>query len=83
MKIVIPAFATARAIRPHSVNVSAGTDAFEVNQYRPFTTLWWAVTGKMVGGTVVNRQPISREDALIAHTRKNAYFFFRENDQPP
>ncbi len=41
---------------------------------------WWAVTGKMVGGQVVNRQPISREDALIAHTRKNAYFFFREND---
>ena len=52
----------------------------EVNQYRSFTTLWWAVTGKMVGGTVVNRQPISREDALIAHTRKNAYFCFREND---
>ena len=57
-----------------------GTDAFEVNQYRPFTTLCWAVTGKMVGGTVVMTHPISREDALIAHTRNNAYFFFREND---
>jgi predicted amidohydrolase YtcJ len=34
----------------------------------------------MVGGKVVNHQPIGREDALIAHTRKNAYFFFREND---
>ena len=33
----------------------------------------------MVGGKTVLRQPISREDALIAHTRKNAYFVFQEN----
>ena len=26
------------------------------------------------------KYPISREDALIAHTRNNAYFVFREND---
>jgi hypothetical protein len=57
-----------------------GTDALEVNQFRPFTTLYWAVTGKMVGGKVVNKYPISREDALIAHTRSNAYMVFREND---
>jgi predicted amidohydrolase YtcJ len=57
-----------------------GTDAFEVNQYRPFQTLYWAVTGKMVGGTIVNTQTVSREAALIAHTRSNAYLFFREND---
>jgi predicted amidohydrolase YtcJ len=47
---------------------------------RPFQTLYWAVTGKMVGGTVVNTHTISREAALIAHTRNNAYLFFREND---
>ena len=57
-----------------------GTDAFEVNQFRPFQALYWAVTGKMVGGTVVNTHTISREAALIAHTRSNAYLFFREND---
>jgi hypothetical protein len=57
-----------------------GTDAFEVNQYRPFTTLWWAVTGKMVGGTTVLRQTISREDALIAYTRQNAFLVFQENN---
>src|SRR5712691_4633141 len=56
------------------------TDTTEVNQYRPFTTLWFAVTGKMVGGAVVNRQTISREQALIAHTRSNAFFVLREND---
>jgi hypothetical protein len=57
-----------------------GTDALEVNQFRPFTTLYWAVTGKMVGGKLVNKYPISREDALIAHTRSNAYLISREND---
>ena len=57
-----------------------GSDTFEVNQYRPFTTLWWAVTGKMVGGTPVLSQTISREDALIAHTRENAYLVFQENN---
>ncbi len=57
-----------------------GTDAFEVNQYRPFQMLYFAVTGKMVGGTVVNTHTVSREAALIAHTRSNAYLFFREND---
>jgi predicted amidohydrolase YtcJ len=69
-----------KAIQDSGIQWGFGTDAFEVNQYRPFMTLYWAVTGKMVGGTVVNKQPIGREEALIAHTRKNAYFFFREND---
>jgi predicted amidohydrolase YtcJ len=34
----------------------------------------------MVGGAKVLRQTISREDALIAHTRRNAYFVFQENN---
>jgi predicted amidohydrolase YtcJ len=57
-----------------------GSDGSRANQIMPFTTLWWAVTGKMVGGTKVLRQTISREDALIAHTRKNAYLVFQENN---
>ena len=48
------------------------TDTNEVNQYNPFYTLWFAVTGKMVGGKVVNHQTITREEALIAHTRSNS-----------
>lgn len=67
-------------IQDSGVMWGLGTDAFEVNQYRPFQTLYWAVTGKMVGGTVVNTHTVSREAALIAHTRSNAYLFFREND---
>jgi predicted amidohydrolase YtcJ len=57
-----------------------GSDGSRANQIQPFTTLWWAVTGKMVGGTRVLRQTISREDALIAHTRRNAYFVFQESN---
>jgi len=69
-----------REIQDSGIMWGLGTDAFEVNQYRPFQTLYWAVTGKMVGGTVVNTHTISREAALIAHTRSNAYLLFREND---
>jgi predicted amidohydrolase YtcJ len=57
-----------------------GTDGTAANQTLPFTTLYFAVTGKMAGGMKVIRQPVSREDALIAHTRKNAYFVFQENN---
>jgi len=69
-----------REIQDSGIMWGLGTDAFEVNQYRPFQTLYWAVTGKMVGGTVVNTHTVSREAALIAHTRNNAYIFSREND---
>jgi predicted amidohydrolase YtcJ len=57
-----------------------GTDGSAANQYLPFTTLYFAVTGKMAGGAKVLRQTISREDALIAYTRKNANFVFQENN---
>jgi len=57
-----------------------GTDGSAANQYLPFTTLYFAVTGKMAGGAKVIRQTISREDALIAHTRKNACFVFQEDN---
>jgi predicted amidohydrolase YtcJ len=69
-----------KTVQDSGLKWGLGTDAFEVNQYRPFTTLGFAVTGKMVGGDLVNKQTISREDALIAHTRSNAYFLFQENN---
>jgi predicted amidohydrolase YtcJ len=69
-----------KTVQESGLKWGLGTDAFEVNQYRPFTTLGFAVTGKMVGGDLVNKQTISREDALIAHTRSNAYFLFQENN---
>ncbi len=69
-----------RTIQNSGIVWGLGTDGTAANQYLPFTTLAFAVTGKMVGGTKVNRQTISREDALIAHTRKNAFLVFEENN---
>jgi predicted amidohydrolase YtcJ len=69
-----------KEIQDSGIAWGLGTDAYEVNQYRPFQTLHWAVTGKMVGGTVVNTHTVTREQALIAHTRSNAFQFFREYD---
>ncbi len=57
-----------------------GSDATAVTTSNPFYTLWFAVTGRMIGGRKVNRQSVSREQALIAHTRSNAHFVFQEND---
>jgi len=57
-----------------------GSDATAANQYLPFTTLYFAVTGKMAGGLKVIRQTVCREDALIAHTRNNAFFVFQEDN---
>jgi hypothetical protein len=69
-----------RTIQNSGIVWGLGTDGTAANQTLPFTTLAFAVTGKMAGGAVVNRQSISREDALIAHTRKNAYFVFQEDN---
>ena len=57
-----------------------GTDATIVAHYQPFITLGWAVTGQNVSGTTVLDQTVSREEALIAHTRSNAHILFKEND---
>ena len=73
-------FPPLKYIQDSGISWGFGTDAFEVNQYRPFTTIQWAVTGQMVGGLQVLRTPVTREQALIAHTRSNAFLFFREND---
>ena len=69
-----------RTLQESGIGWGLGTDGTAANQTLPFTTLEFAVTGKMVGGAKVNRQTISREDALIAHTRKNGYLVFQENN---
>jgi predicted amidohydrolase YtcJ len=68
------------AIQASGIHWGFGSDGSAANQYLPFTALSFAVTGKMAGGRKVIRQTISREDALVAYTRKNAYFVFHEND---
>jgi predicted amidohydrolase YtcJ len=67
-------------IQQSGITWGLGSDGTAANQYLPLTALHFAVTGKMAGGLKVMRQPIAREDALIAYTRKNAYFVFQEDN---
>ncbi|MGB9320645.1 MAG: amidohydrolase family protein, partial [Pseudolabrys sp.] len=69
-----------RMIQDSGVPWGLGSDATAVTPSNPFYTLWWAVTGKMIGGKQVLKQTISREEALIAHTRANAPFLFQEGN---
>jgi predicted amidohydrolase YtcJ len=69
-----------RTIQNSGIQWGFGTDGTAANQTLPFTELYFAVTGKMVGGAKVLRQTIGREDALIAYTRKNSYLLFQEDN---
>lgn len=67
-----------RTVAESGIPWGLGSDSNGAAPSNPFYTLWWAVTGKMLNGKPALRQTISREDALVAHTRSNAYFAFRE-----
>lgn len=70
-----------RSIQESGIPWGLGTDATIVAHYQPFITLGWIVSGRSINGQLVNGdQTVSREDALIAHTRTNAYLMFKEDD---
>jgi len=69
-----------RRIQDSGIHWGLGSDATAVTTSNPFYTLSLAVTGRMIGGHKVNRQTITREEALIAHTRANALFLFQEGN---
>ena len=57
-----------------------GSDATTVASPNPFHALGWAVSGRSASGAKTLYDTVSREAALTAHTRSNAYMLFREND---
>lgn len=69
-----------RLLRDSGLSWGLGTDGTRAAQINPFITLWWAVTGRSLGGDRILEAPLTREEALIAHTRSNAHLMFREND---
>ncbi len=69
-----------RRIQDSGIHWGLGSDATAVTTSNPFYTLSLAVTGRMIGGHMVNRQTITREEALIAHTRSNSVFLFQEGN---
>jgi len=68
-----------RKIADSGIVFGLGTDATIVSHYSPFVTLGWVVSGLDVGGNRVLDETLTREEALMAHTRSNAYLFFQEN----
>ena len=56
--------------------VGGGTDATRVASYDPWVGLWWLVSGKTLGGTVLTPESnrLSREDALRIWTQGSAWF---------
>ncbi|WP_413044415.1 amidohydrolase [Pseudomonas sp. YJ42] len=56
------------------VPVGAGTDATRVSSYNPWTSLYWLVSGKTVGGMELYPQGLSRDVALQLFTHGSAWF---------
>jgi len=57
-----------------------GSDAQVVAHDSPFFTLYWVVSGKDTSGQPYFKHgTLTREEALIAHTRSNAYLMHKED----
>ncbi|MFP3758218.1 amidohydrolase family protein, partial [Cupriavidus sp. SIMBA_020] len=55
-----------RAMLAAGLPVGAGSDATRIASYNPFVSLYWMVSGRTVGGTVLypERNRLSRMEAL-------------------
>ncbi len=62
------------------VPVGAGTDATRVSSYNPFVALYWLITGKSVGGTVLypDGNRLDRMEALRLYTVGSSWFSSEE-----
>jgi len=56
------------------VPVGAGTDATRVSSYNPWTSLYWMVSGRTVGGMELYPEGLSRDTALELFTHGSAWF---------
>ncbi|POA27885.1 amidohydrolase [Pseudomonas sp. GW460-R15] len=56
------------------IPVGAGTDATRVSSYNPWTSLYWLVSGRTVGGLELYPQGLSRDTALELYTHGSAWF---------
>lgn len=69
-----------RLVQDSGIPWGLGTDGTKATQINPFVTLGWAVTGLALNGERVLSETLTREEALIAHTRSNAYLMFQEGN---
>jgi predicted amidohydrolase YtcJ len=63
------------------IPVGLGTDATRVSSHNPWLSLYWATTGKTVGGTQLfgDDNRLSREEALRLYTVGSAWFSGEEH----
>lgn len=71
-----------RMIQDSGILWGMGSDGTVVATYNPFHTIWEYTAGKVFPDIIkyASDEVITREEALIAHTRSNAYLMFMEND---
>ena len=71
-----------RMIQDSGILWGLGSDGTIVATYNPFHTLWEYTSGKVFPDRVKFEadEVLTREEALIAHTRSNAYILFMEDD---
>ncbi len=70
----------ARMIQDSGITWGLGSDGTIVATINPFHTIWEYTAGKIFPDIVAYDSVITREEALIAHTRSNAYLLFKEKD---
>ena len=65
-----------RDVMDAGIPLGLGSDSTRVASYNPWITLYWATTGKSVGGTKLHgrEQRLSRKEALFHHTVGSAWF---------
>ncbi len=71
-----------RMIQDSGILWGMGSDGTIVATYNPFHTIWEYTAGRIFPD-IIKYDPddvITREEALIAHTRSNAYLHFMEHD---
>ncbi|MBX9773518.1 MAG: amidohydrolase family protein [Xanthobacteraceae bacterium] len=69
-----------KMIHDSGIMYGLGSDGSIVATVNPFLTLWQYTSGRIFPDKVLHKETITREQALIAHTRSNAYLLFMEKD---
>ena len=70
----------ARMIQDSGIPWGLGSDGTIVATINPFHTIWEYTAGRIFPSIKAYDQLLTREEALIAHTRSNAYLLFMEKE---
>jgi predicted amidohydrolase YtcJ len=70
----------ARLIQDSGIPWGLGSDGTIVATINPFHTIWEYTAGRIFPAIKAYEERLTREEALIAHTRSNAWLLFMEKD---